>query len=167
MATYVVNRLPTAVLNQKTPYEVLHGKQPDYSNLKTFGCLSYVANVRPNKGKFDPRAEKCIFLGFNPDQKEYRLYSLDSKNIIVSRDVSFYEQIFPFKTSHKEPDQINPALPISNDLNTDEVPSVTNATEGEPVLDDQHQINENDQHEDIAQPHDDHQHVVPSVTNSD
>lgn len=77
--TYIVNRLPTSTLNWKTPYEMLFGKQPNYSSLKVFGCLSYATNVRPHKRKFEPRAYKCIFLDFSLGQKAYKIYNLDSK----------------------------------------------------------------------------------------
>lgn len=38
----------------------------------------------------------CCFLGYNPGQKAYKLYDLTDKKIIMSRDVIFYESIFPF-----------------------------------------------------------------------
>lgn len=125
--------------------------------------MSYVANVRPNNGKFDPGAEKCILLGFSPGQKAYRLYSLDSKAIIVSRDVSFHDQNFPYRNNHKEPDLVSPILPIPNDLNSDEMHIVTDPTEDEPTMNEHHQINENEQHEDVAQPHDIQQHTRQSM----
>lgn len=99
MATYVVNRLPTPILGWKTPYEFLFGRQLSYSSLKVFGCLCYASNVRPHKGKFEPRAEKCMF--FSTGQKAYRLYGFDSNQIIVSRDVIFHEDIFPFHLTEK------------------------------------------------------------------
>lgn len=53
-ATCIVNRLPTQVLGRKTPNELLHGRKPDYSHLRTFGCLGFVTNTAPQKGKFKP-----------------------------------------------------------------------------------------------------------------
>ncbi|KAL4292078.1 hypothetical protein GQ457_14G019000 [Hibiscus cannabinus] len=42
-------------------------------------------------------ALRCVFLGYPKNIKGYRLYDLQSKNIFVSRDVVFCEDIFPFQ----------------------------------------------------------------------
>lgn len=39
---YFINRLPTLVLNKKSPYEKLTGHIPNYSFLKVFGCSCYL-----------------------------------------------------------------------------------------------------------------------------
>ena len=38
-----------------------------------------------------------IFIGYPFSKKGYRIYDIESKTIHVSRDVLFYEHIFPFK----------------------------------------------------------------------
>ena len=62
------------------------GKPVDYSNLRIFGCPDY-AHV--NNGKLVPRAQKCTFVGYGSGVKGYRLLYVDSKRVIVSRDVTF------------------------------------------------------------------------------
>ena len=37
-ACFLINRLPTRVLNMKTPIELLLGETPDYTFFKVFGC---------------------------------------------------------------------------------------------------------------------------------
>nr|GEY02156.1 hypothetical protein [Tanacetum cinerariifolium] len=42
-------------------------------------------------------SKKCVLIGYSTNKKAYKLLSLDSKNVFYSRDVKFYENIFPFK----------------------------------------------------------------------
>lgn len=62
-ATFLINKLPSAVLNWKCAYEVLTNTQPDYSRFRVFGCLCFIYNLDPHKKKLDARAKKCVFLG--------------------------------------------------------------------------------------------------------
>ncbi|KAH9682681.1 hypothetical protein KPL71_027445 [Citrus sinensis] len=60
-ACYLVNRSLSSALNFKTPVEMWSGRAANYSNLKIFGCPAY-AHVK--QGKLEPRALKCVFLGY-------------------------------------------------------------------------------------------------------
>ena len=73
MACYVVNRAPSTALNFKTPEEVWSGTPADYSDFKIFGCPTY---MHVNEGKLEPRAKKCIFLGYASGVKGYKLWCL-------------------------------------------------------------------------------------------
>jgi transposase InsO family protein len=42
IASYLINRSPSILLNKKTPIEVWSGTPADYSQLKFFGCTAYV-----------------------------------------------------------------------------------------------------------------------------
>ncbi|GKB74092.1 ribonuclease H-like domain-containing protein, partial [Tanacetum coccineum] len=55
----------------------------------------------PLLDKFGGRYEKCVMIGYFSVKKGYRLYSLDKHQFIFSRDVKFFENIFPFKDSDK------------------------------------------------------------------
>uniref|UniRef100_A0A2N9FI02 Integrase catalytic domain-containing protein n=1 Tax=Fagus sylvatica TaxID=28930 RepID=A0A2N9FI02_FAGSY len=104
-AAYLINRLPTPILHQKTPYEVLMHKVPTYTHLKVFGCLAYASNLSSHKTKFDAKAFPCVFLGYPFGTKGYKLLDLSTNQCFVSRDVVFHESIFPF---HNSTSLINP-----------------------------------------------------------
>jgi hypothetical protein len=53
--------------------EMLKGENCDILPLKIFGCVCFVQDYRPNVGKLDPRAVKCIFVGYSATQKGYVL----------------------------------------------------------------------------------------------
>jgi len=56
--------------------------------LRIFGCHVF-AHV--NDGKLAPKAVKCMFLRYASESKEHRMWCLDSKKVIQSRDVTFNE----------------------------------------------------------------------------
>ncbi|KAK1411971.1 hypothetical protein QVD17_32863 [Tagetes erecta] len=95
-AAYLINRTPSSVLNGRTPYELLFGSKPSLKHLRNFGCLVFSTNLNP-KSKFEKRAIKCVLLGYSVFKKGYKLWDMDSKTVLFSRDVCFYEHVFPFK----------------------------------------------------------------------
>ncbi|KAK1609790.1 hypothetical protein QYE76_033463 [Lolium multiflorum] len=89
-ACYLINRSPSVPLDKKTPIEVWSGSPADYSDLRVFGCTAY-AHV--DNGKLEPRAVKCIFLGYGSGVKAYRLWNPETKKIVLSRNVIFNEAV--------------------------------------------------------------------------
>jgi hypothetical protein len=49
-ATYLINRLPSRVLDWKSPIEMLKDKNGDVLPLKIFGCVCFVQDNGPNMG---------------------------------------------------------------------------------------------------------------------
>jgi len=54
MAVFILNHPPTKALKGKTPFEVWHGRKPNVSFLRTFGCVGHVKNTKPHLGKLEP-----------------------------------------------------------------------------------------------------------------
>ncbi|XP_072061934.1 uncharacterized protein [Arachis hypogaea] len=95
-AVYLINRLPTPFLQNKSPYQVLYKNFPNLSLLRVFGCLAYASSLARQRGKLDPRARKCLHLRFREGTKGYLLFDLQTREIFLSRDVQFYENCFSY-----------------------------------------------------------------------
>jgi len=68
---HLLNRVPSSVISNKCPYEKLYTIASDISNLCIFGCLCFASTIENNRNKHDPRAKRCIFLGFKAGTKCY------------------------------------------------------------------------------------------------
>ncbi|CAH9079345.1 unnamed protein product [Cuscuta epithymum] len=97
-AVHIINKLPSSILNNKSPFEMLFNHPPDYTHLKVFGCLAFASTITSNRTKFYSRSHKCIFIGYPLGSKGYKLYDLTTRKTFISRNVKFYEMTFPYKT---------------------------------------------------------------------
>ena len=96
-ACFLINRLPSRLLNMKTPLELLLNELPDYTFLKVFGCACW-PHLRPyNKHKLEFRSKKCVFLGYSSLHKGYKCLHVPTNRVYISRDVVFDENVFPFR----------------------------------------------------------------------
>ena len=76
IATYIINRAMIRPLLKKTSYELLNGRKPNISHLKVLGCKCFIHNNgKDNIGKFDPRSDEGIFLGYSLTSKAYRVFN--------------------------------------------------------------------------------------------
>ena len=93
--TYLINRLSPRVINFQTRLHVLQRAYPSNHlfhtmSLKVFGCTTYDHDLNPSLGKLDPKAQKCIFLGYSPTKKGRKCYSPKTRKMFVSFDVTFF-----------------------------------------------------------------------------
>lgn len=94
-SVYLRNRSPTKALEGITPYEAWNNIKPDVSFLRAFGCTAYAHVPKVERHKLDYKSRKCVMLGYSDNRKGYRLYDIERKKVIHSRDVVFNEAVMP------------------------------------------------------------------------
>ena len=74
IVVYVINRSPSATIGFKTPYEIWNSHKPILEHLRIFGCIAY---THVKKEKLEPRAKRCLFIGYPTGVKGYKLWDLE------------------------------------------------------------------------------------------
>ena len=90
-ATFTLNRAPSKSV-ETTPYELWFGKKPKLSFLKVWGCDAYVKKLQPDK--LEPKAEKCVFIGYPKETIGYTFYHRSEGKVFVAKNGSFLEKEF-------------------------------------------------------------------------
>lgn len=60
----------------------------------------------------------CVFLGYPPDQKAYKVFCLETGKMIVTRDISFHEHHLPYQYLAASPTPSPSSSPIYLPVNT-------------------------------------------------
>nr|GEW63514.1 hypothetical protein [Tanacetum cinerariifolium] len=71
-ACYVLNRVLVTKPQNKTPYELLTGRQPIISFLRPFGCHVTILNTIDQLGKFDGKSDSGFLVGYSLNSKAFR-----------------------------------------------------------------------------------------------
>nr|GEY04122.1 retrovirus-related Pol polyprotein from transposon TNT 1-94 [Tanacetum cinerariifolium] len=90
-ACYVLNRVLVTKHQNKTPYELLTGRQPIISYLRPFGCHVTILNTIDQLGKFDRKSDSGFLVGYSLNSKAFRVYNLETKRIKENLHVNFLE----------------------------------------------------------------------------
>ncbi|GJU49405.1 reverse transcriptase domain-containing protein [Tanacetum coccineum] len=110
-AVYLINRMPSRTSTNKSPFEHIFKRSPDYSFLCVFGCLCFPHLRLYNRHKMDFRSTPCVFLGYSPSHHGYRCLDISTERLYIARHVCFNEAQFPFdipKTTSPPPSKTSP-----------------------------------------------------------
>lgn len=97
---YLFNRMPTLVLKNKSIFECLFHRTPDYDFLYIFECLCFLY-LCLLFSMFDflvlkNKSPSYVFLGNSSSYLDYRFLDLTSQRIYVTCHVRFHEHLFSF-----------------------------------------------------------------------
>ncbi|GKD09419.1 hypothetical protein Tco_1189104 [Tanacetum coccineum] len=116
--------------------------KPDLSYLHVFGALCYPTNDNEDLGKFKPKADIGIFIGYAPAKKAYRIYNkrpcLNIETIHVDFDELTAMASKQFSSGpvpqHMTPGIIIPAVVAPEPDDSTGTPSSTFIDQDEPSL---------------------------------
>jgi hypothetical protein len=129
------NRSPSIAIDKKTPIKVWSGSQADYSQLRVFSCTAY---THVDNGKLQPRAVKCIFLGYQSGVKGYKLWNPQTQKVVISRNIIFNESaMLPDNPSTSAPVQQTSSVQVEHFIDVDSTPDNDNVVvQDAPNVDD-------------------------------
>ena len=79
---YIVKRLKIIVNNDKTPYQLIYERPASFKYFRVFVIKCYIKRNEDYLGKFDPRTDEGIFLGYSSTMKVYGCYNNRIQKII-------------------------------------------------------------------------------------
>jgi hypothetical protein len=102
-ATYIRNRCTTKSLNGETPFEAWSKRKPYVGFFRIIGSKAIVLNKAHGRGKFQPKGDEYVLVGYSEESKAYRLWKPGTKTVIKARDVRFFENQESTNTTTKDP----------------------------------------------------------------
>ena len=85
-AVYTLNRVQLRKGMDKTPYELWFGYSPSVKYFRIFGSKCYIKR-NDDIGKFDPRSDEGMFLGYSLKSKAFRCFNYRTKTIVECANV--------------------------------------------------------------------------------
>jgi len=99
--------------------------------LRVFGCTAY-AHV--DNGKLEPRAIKCIFLGYKSGVKGYKLWNPQTKKVVISRNIIFNESAMLHDNLANNTPIENTSVQVEHSIDSDHTPENENiAVQNAPI----------------------------------
>ena len=90
-AAHIINRLPQARLDFVSPFQKMWNTKPKESHFQVFGYVCYVFVPDHLRSKFDKKAIRCIFVGYDSQRKVWRCCDPTTGRCYTSRNVIFDE----------------------------------------------------------------------------
>src|SRR3954465_10178947 len=124
-AAFTLNRAPSKSV-ETTLYELWFGAKPKLSFLKVWGCEAYVKKLMPDK--LEPKAEKCVFIGYPKETIGYTFYHRTEGKVFVAKNGSFLEKEFLSKEVSGRKVELDEVVEPSLELESSAAPEIVPVT---------------------------------------
>jgi len=110
--------MPTLVFTNRSSFDCLFQRSPDYHFLRTFRCLCFPFLPPYNNHKLDFCSSPCVFFVYSSSHLGYQCFDIESHHMYISRHVRFHEHVFPFDNSKQiaKVSATNPTRPAATIL---------------------------------------------------
>lgn len=108
--------------------------KPHLEYLRSFGCLCHVSTSSVGRDKIMPRSTSCVFLGYQIGKKGYKCLDIQTKEILISRDVKFFENIYPLKSFRQQDFSNSPSFLPINSTESEPITSPSSNNQSDPPL---------------------------------
>ncbi|TMW55192.1 hypothetical protein Poli38472_013954 [Pythium oligandrum] len=88
---HVLNRIPTTVRPGQSPFEICFKARPSLGHLRVIGSEGFAHIDKSKRGKLEPKAFRCILVGYSESTKGYRVWNKDANKLEVVRSVVLQE----------------------------------------------------------------------------
>nr|GEY26091.1 hypothetical protein [Tanacetum cinerariifolium] len=78
-ACYVQNRVLVTKPQNKTPYELLHGRAPSIAFMRPFGYPMTIFNTLESLGKFEGKVDEGFLVGYFVNSKAFRVFNSQTR----------------------------------------------------------------------------------------
>nr|GEX73200.1 putative ribonuclease H-like domain-containing protein [Tanacetum cinerariifolium] len=90
-ACYVLNRVLVTKPHNKTPYELIIGRPPSISFMRSFRCPVTLLNTFDPLGKFDRKVKKGVLVGYSINSKAFSVFNTQTRKVKENLHVNFLE----------------------------------------------------------------------------
>ncbi|KAJ9553229.1 hypothetical protein OSB04_017274 [Centaurea solstitialis] len=108
-ACYTQNRSIVHRRFGQTPYHILFGRVPSVGHFKVFGCKCSVLNETENRGKFGPKSDELLFVGYSESSIAYRVLNKQTRIVSESINVHF-DPITELSSDNSSSSATNPVM---------------------------------------------------------
>ena len=84
-------KIQNQIGEEVSAHELYFGRMPNLLHLRIFRSIAYVHLPDEKRRKLEPKSEKWVLVGYSYEQKGYKCYNPQTKQVRVSRDVAFDE----------------------------------------------------------------------------
>ena len=103
---YLLNKSPMVSVQDNIPEESCSGTKSSVAHLRFFGSISFSQVLGELRRKMDKKSEQFLFTWYNEPHKDYKLYNIGTKRIVVGKYVELLEDKCSSDPSYRQEKEI-------------------------------------------------------------